>query len=303
MSSKEAPHILTYNDMPPEMIEKIASNMSIQQLLDLRLTSHSNRAVADFQINKRHLELFGPTQKSITNKIKDLTLKLVFTKLRTCRLGDTKLAKDILTYGLGSVLGTDIYKRQRFVFVPAPEPDEDEDVIPQFVFIPIMYKLSIALPKIAKECRIATNHYISENFHGEKLQQALKAHVVSEWKDKYPTDITLPNPKEMICDYFFNKFYSGQKNKLRYQINITNGLLPNPLERLVRGADVFDPYMSAIVGVDHCLKNVRFIHELIDDDIRIDDNDRSILRKYMEYIGRSNLSSEMTERVLARYQK
>ena len=288
--------------MPPEMIEKIASNLSIQQLLDLRLTSRSNRAVADFQINKRHLEQFGPTQKSITNKIKDLTLKLVFTKLGTCRLGDTKLAKDILTYGLGSVLGTDIYKSQRFVFVPAPEPDEDD--IPQFVFIPIMYKLSVALPKIAKECRIATNHYISENFHGEELQRALEAHVVSEWKDKYPIDITLPNPKEMICDYFFDKFYSGQKNKLRYQINVTNGLLPNPLERLIRGADISDPYGGEVdVGVEYCLNNVRVIYELIDEDIRIDDNDRSILRKYMEYIGRSNLSSGRTEMLLARYQR
>ena len=173
-----------------------------------------------------------------------------------------------------------------------------------------MYKLSLALPKIAKDCRVATNHFIKDKFQeDQELQRALNslADVAPEWRTNYPTDILEPNPKMAVSDYFFNMFYSSPKVKLTRNINIVSGLLPSPVQGILKGDDISDPYDGGPLPAEWCLNSIRKIHDMIDEDVRLGDGDRNILKKYMEYMGRSQhrrwLTPDREQRLLGRFER
>lgn len=86
-------------DLPVEMLDKIYMKMPTNELLNVRTTNVENRAIVDRIIVKRHTGLFGPTNKSIQLKIKDLVLGEIFAKMKG-PLPHLKDLKTLNNYGL-----------------------------------------------------------------------------------------------------------------------------------------------------------------------------------------------------------
>jgi hypothetical protein len=75
----------------------IYNNLPFDELLETRVTSKENMSIIDSIIKNRHRAKFGPTDKSINKKIKDLKLFDVADKLSSVPF---KELADVLHYGL-----------------------------------------------------------------------------------------------------------------------------------------------------------------------------------------------------------
>jgi len=75
-----------YMDLP----EDVLNNISIIDLLKLRETSKESRSRIDVIINNKHFNIFGDrgVHKSITKKIKDITLHQALDKVQNFKFGD-----------------------------------------------------------------------------------------------------------------------------------------------------------------------------------------------------------------------
>ena len=266
---------MSFKDLPQQMVENTIDQMSVKDMLAFRLTCNENKAIADRLIIKRHKAHFGPTDKNIGNKIKDLVLETVFSKLKS-KFSDRTLGRDMVSYGIGDIVGR-LKHDGRLVnlgvfksFGPDLEDLESPLIDGQ---ISVMDRLAVEYPKLAVAIRIATHHYI-ESLDALEILNDVHPNSTSQ----YNADILVPNQADIIRKTIFKDFYTMPAPK---RISgLVNGLQDNPLKSVIHNWRMEDYYSP----MEFPFETKKYMNTLIDFDVRLNESDKETLKEYVTHL-------------------
>ena len=290
---------MSFKDLPQQMVENTIDQMSVKDMLAFRLTNNENKAIADRLIVKRHKAQFGPTDKNIGNMIKDLVLETVFSKLKKSKFSDPTLGQDMLSYGIGDVVGQLTHNGNRVNF-GVFKARSIQTVFPFWFLvikrhISVMERLAVEYPRLAVAIRIATHHYINTltglqfpvwpvtQNAGVMTALEILNNVHPNSTLQYNADILVPNQADIIRKTIFKDFYTTPRPGHGVESGQINGLRNNPLKSmLLRIQEEGHPYFQPILASLFTTKTR--ISNLIDYDVRLNESDKETLNEYVTYL-------------------
>lgn len=102
----------SFETMGRDTTDIALTSLSLEDLLSMRLVNKSTKDLVDEEITRRHMKEFGPADKAIGLRIKDLKLSNLSRKLQPFEHGFIRAA---CTYGLASWFGVDRHNRNKCV--------------------------------------------------------------------------------------------------------------------------------------------------------------------------------------------
>ena len=293
-----------------QILDPLISRMQMKNLLKIRLTNRAGKAAVDDEITHRHIRTFGKTQKSIGLMIKDLityelreTLSTSFADLKESDVGYGLALLDPRLYGEDSQIITPGYTVLRNY--SDDDGDDDGEYIAHFD-VKRLIGARDGMIKKYPEFR-ATLIY---NFHIilADIRQLWKMKQLLEREDE---DDPLPTKKILTIlkqDPLFNKELLKDlivKIKRReYDMDLIRGptkalvsALRCPADHrrmgstkkylrrcgFVANKSLLKLLSSEEYGVSTLSTGREDFERLFHADNRLDDNDISLLREYMEY--------------------
>jgi hypothetical protein len=240
---------MNLNELPVTAMDSVFVNLKTRELLRMKTINKDLKDKIDAYLLRAHYRKFGPSDKPVQKKIKDLLLSDIFSKLQS-RLRYVNY-HDFESYGVGDIFGTitavsELGPGQPNLLSKCRITRNIVFTGPKFESI-VAGKIRVAddfsreFPHLADQVRIATHHFIN------KLQAQLIAmveldkantvrRVYRELRmsqgpegrrklDMYRSDLTLPNPGFQVRTAIYDEFYN-LRHWWYLNVDDINGLRP-----------------------------------------------------------------------------